>query len=354
MTYFMQSKLLKIGLFLSVSFVFSCTKTQTDVPVENNDYKPTPYVLQIPAGFPEYNVLSIANPLTVEGIALGKSLYSDPILSTNGRSCTTCHYKENSFSIPIYNAQNGFKISVPPHVNLAFKKNYNWTGSELSLDTLCMGDFAPEFFNSDSATLYAALSKHPFYKDAIYKAFLIKDIYSLSFIQLQKKIAYSIAQYLRTKISINSKYDQLQKGASRFTDEEWEGYNIFFSEKGDCFHCHQPPLFSDNEFHNNGVSATFEGFDAGRWLITNNKADIGKFATPTLRNLGFTAPYMHDGRFKTLEEVVEFYNSGVNYSPTIDPISSKKAPYYKLNLSTQQKASLVAFLKTLTDDSYVK
>ncbi|MFZ4797385.1 MAG: cytochrome-c peroxidase [Bacteroidia bacterium] len=354
MTYFMQSKLLKIGLFLSVSFVFSCAKTQTDVPVENNTYKPTPYVLQIPAGFPEYNVLSIANPLTVEGIALGKSFYSDPILSTNGRSCTTCHIQSNSFSRPIYNAQNGYAISVPPHVNLAFKKNYNWTGSELNLDTLAMGDFAPEFFNSDSAILYAALTNHPFYKDAFYKAFLIKDIYSLSFIQLQKKIAYSIAQFLRTKVSVNSKYDQLQVGTARYTDEEWEGYNIFFTEKGDCFHCHQPPLFSDNEFHNNGVSATFEGFDAGRWLVSNNKADIGKFATPTLRNLVFTAPYMHDGRFKTLEEVVEFYNSGVNYSPTIDPISSKKAPSYKLNLSTQQKASLVAFLKTLTDDSYVK
>ena len=125
MTYFMQSKFLKVSLTFLVSMMFSCTKNPSNDP-ETNNYKPTPYTLQIPAGFPEYNVLSIANPLTVEGIALGKSFYFDPILSTNGRRCNSCHFKENSYSIPIYNAKNGFKISVPPHVNLAFKKNYNW------------------------------------------------------------------------------------------------------------------------------------------------------------------------------------------------------------------------------------
>jgi cytochrome c peroxidase len=147
----MQSKYLTIGLVFSASLLFSCTKTQTVTPEDNNNYKPTPYTLQIPAGFPEYNVLSIENPLTVEGIALGKSLYSDPILSTNGKSCTTCHQPINSFSKPIYNAPNGYAISVPPHLNLAFKKNYNWEGSQLSLDTLAMGDFGPDIFNSDSA-----------------------------------------------------------------------------------------------------------------------------------------------------------------------------------------------------------
>lgn len=345
--YFMLNKMLTIAV-LMLLFVTACNKPEQTTPTQ--DYKPTPYNLQVPKGFPLY-IKNPDNPLTEEGVALGKRLYNEPMLSSNGRSCASCHIKEKSFSLPIHVGANGYRISVPPHINLAFKRHFNWTGSEKILDTLCMADFGPEFFNTDSAELYRNLSNNAYYRDAFYKAFLMDNIYNYTFVDLQRKIAHAISQYMRTIISSNAKYDKVMKGEETFTAQEQEGYNIFFSEVGDCFHCHQPPLFSDTEFHNNGLNSTFSGFDYGRFLVNNNVNDIGKFATPTLRNSSLTAPYMHDGRYATLEEVVEFYNSGVQASATIDPIINKKAPTYKLNLTTQQKQALVAFLKTLTDNS---
>ncbi len=329
-----------------ILLILSCSK-DADTSVAET-YKPTPYFLNIPAGFPLAKMIP-ENPLTVEGVELGKILYTDPVLSTNGRSCSSCHNREKSFSLPLFYGANGYKISVPPHINLAFKRNYNWIGSERILDTLCMGDFGPEFFNTDSAALYASLSGNNFYSQRLYKAFLIKDVYQLSFTDLKRKLAYAITQYMRTIISNNAKYDKVMRGEAEFTGQEQEGQHIFFSEIGDCFHCHQAPLFSDNDFHNNGISSTFTGFDAGRWLITHSSADIGKFATPTLRNIALTAPYMHDGRFANLAEVVEFYNSGIHASATIDPILNKRAPTYQLNLTNEQKLALIAFLNTLTD-----
>jgi len=343
----MLNKILPIVVVMMI-LVAACNKPEETTLKQ--DYKPTPYILKVPKGFPLY-IKNPDNPLTEEGVALGKRLYNETMLSSNGRSCASCHIKDKSFSLPIHIGANGYRISVPPHINLAFKRHYNWTGSEKVLDTLCIADFGPEFFNTDSAELYRNLSNNAFYRDAFYKAFLIDDIYQYTFVDLQRKIAYAISQYMRTIISSNAKYDKIMKGEETFTAQEQEGYNIFFSEVGDCFHCHQPPLFSDTEFHNNGLNNVFTGFDNGRFLITQNRNDIGKFATPTLRNSSLTAPYMHDGRYATLEDVVEFYNSGVQPSATVDPIINKKAPTYKLNLTTQQKQALVAFLETLTDNS---
>lgn len=342
---FMLSKIL-IAFLIIVLSISACKENEPATPIV--DYKPTPYILKVPKGFPLYKVNS-DNPLTEEGVALGERLYNEPMLSSNGRSCSSCHHRDKSFSVPMHIGENGYRISVPPHINLAFKRHYNWTGSVTILDTLCIADFGPEFFNTDSADMYQNLANSSYYKDAFYKAFLIKNIYDYDFKTMQTKISYAISQYMRTIISSNSKYDKVMNGETMFTTLEQEGYNIFFSEIGDCFHCHQPPLFSDTEFHNNGLNSTFSGFDNGRWLVTNNANDIGRFATPTLRNASLTAPYMHDGRYSSLEEVVEFYNSGIKPSATIDPIINKKAPNYKLNLTNGQKQALVAFLNTLTD-----
>lgn len=331
--------------------LISCEKSNhpTDVTIA---YKPTPYPLHIPKGFPLHNINPL-NPLTKEGVALGKKLYQESMLSSNGRSCASCHLQHNSFSLPIHIGANGYRISVPPHVNLAFKRHFNWTGSELVLDTLCMADFGPEFFNTDSAQLFRNLLNSSFYPQAFYNAFLLQNITTLSFKELQRYIAFAISQYMRTLISAGSKYDKVAVGEATFSAEEYLGMQVFFSEKGDCFHCHQAPLFNDAEFHNNGLNSSFNGFDLGRWLVTGQANDVGKFSTPTLRNLIYTAPYMHDGRFKTLAEVIEFYNSGIHYSATIDPILNKKAPTYQLQLTTEEKSGLVAFLKTLSDPDFV-
>lgn len=333
-------------LLLSIS-----CQEETTVNPENNE--PTPYSLAIPTGFPK-SYLSKENPLTIEGIQLGKMLYSDPILSSNGRSCSSCHLKENSFSLPIFNSWSGTKISVPPHVNLAFRNKFNWTGSEHNLDTLAMGDFEPEFFNTKPDELYKKLSEHSVYPSLFKKAFGINKIEEVPYHQLKKTIAMALAQHIRTMISANSKFDKFKRRELSLNQMEHEGYVIFFSEKGDCFHCHSDPLFSDQEFHNTGLNISYNGSDKGLFNLTQRQEDMGKFLSPTLRNIEFTAPYMHDGRFSNLEQVIDHYNEGVSDDKHVDPLLNKRNGTRKLNLTPIQKQQLIAFLKALSDWDYIK
>ncbi len=343
-------------IVLFLFYLTACTKDpveDTTLPVtETATGTPTAYVFPMLPGFPKPFVSS-NNPMTEEGIALGKKLYSDAILSSNGRSCSSCHNKELSYSVPMFYATSGIKISVPPHVNLAFKSRYNWEGSVTDLDTLCMGDFEPEFFNTQASDLFVRLASHPQYPVMFKKAFGIKNFGNLSYYDLKVKICYAITQYMRTLVSASSRYDAYRIYGEPLTPDEDAGKNIFFSERGDCFHCHVTPLFNDNDVRNNGLSNQYSGFDFGYYLVTGKETDKGKFVTPTLRNIALTAPYMHDGRFQTLEEVVEFYNSGVNVTPYVDPIMSKRYSETGLGLTDLEKKQLVAFLHSLTDSSFV-
>jgi cytochrome c peroxidase len=131
---------------------------------------------------------------------------------------------------------------------------------------------------------------------------------------------------------------------------ETRGFEIFFTEKGDCFHCHSTILFTDNEFHNNGLDSVFA--DNGLFRVTGDPNDIGKFKTPTLRNAIFTSPYMHDGRFQTLEEVIDFYSEGLKFSSTIDPLM-KNVNQGGVKLTDGEKEDLLAFIKTLTDTTFI-
>jgi len=352
---FLPYKIMKryiIVVFIVVVFaiLYSCKK-DTTLPA---DFKATPYTLKIPARFPA-PIIAIDNPMTVEGIKLGRMFYYDPILSTNGKSCVTCHFRENSYSsAPLFLASNGAKISVIPHINLAWNPDFLWDGSEPTLDREPLADFGPEFFNTNMSELIQKLKNHPKYPILFKQAFNIDDIATLSEKDLQLKIVYAITQFLRTMISADSKYDKMLKRQVNFTPEEMDGMQTFMTERGDCFHCHGDPLMTSNTFNNNGLDSVLTGSNLGRYLVTLNDFDKGKFSSPTLRNIELTAPFMHDGRFTTLEEVVEFYNSGVHWnSPNIDPIMTKPAKKYGLGLSTTQKANLVKFLKTLTDTAYI-
>lgn len=347
---------IKFYYVLALFLLAGCSKENLN---DNNNSNPdvlvppTLYKFEKPLGFPPPYFASF-NPMTVEGVALGKALYNDPILSSNGKSCTTCHQQQNSFSSPIYNAPNGHVISVLPHLNLAFTKEYNWTGSVPILDSLAMGDFEPDIFNTKEAELFSKLKAHPYYPMMFRNAFGIKDIESLSFHDLKMKISFAISQYLRSRISANTRYDAYRIYKKPLTTSELNGMMIFFTEKGDCFHCHTNPLFTDNDYHNNGLTDVFVGFDKGRFLVTGKNSDMGKFRTPTLRNLVYTAPYMHDGRLKTLEEVIEFYTSGVKVSETLDPIMTKRMNNRTMDLTPKEKGELLDFLKTLTDTAFVQ
>jgi len=275
-------------------------------------------------------------------------------LSSNGLSCSSCHIREKSFSSPLFTTVTGEKISVPPHVNLAWNPDYNWNGSEPKLDRLCLGDFGPNFFNTNMDSLVKRLKRHSAYPSLFKQAFNIDDVAGLSHDALQLKIVYAISQFLRTMISSNSKFDKMVRHELMFTPDEYNGYEIYSTERGDCFHCHDYPLLTSNAFKNNGLDSSLATVNMGRYLVTGNSSDIGKFSAPTLRNIELTAPYMHDGRFQTLEEVVEFYDSGVHFgSPNIDPLMTKPAKQYGLHLTPLEKINLVKFLKTLTDSTFI-
>ena len=171
------------------------------------------------------------------------------------------------------------------------------------------------------------------------------------------RIARALEQFLLTQISCDSKFDRVMNGEASFSEEEQRGFELFHTEYdprreqfgADCFHCHGGPLFQSQAFANDGLDAEFT--DLGRFTVTRKEGDKGKFAVPSLRNVEVTGPYMHDGRFKTLEEVIEHYSTGVKRSATLDP-NLAKHPDGGVPLSDSDKRALVAFLKTLTDERF--
>lgn len=294
--------------------------------------QPTPYEIAYPAYFPELEVTP-TNPTTVEGIALGRRLYYDPIMSNDGRFCGGCHEQQYGFTVPGSN--------ILPHVNLGWSENFLWNGKKKgTLEEMMMFEVG-EFFGTD----VTKLQNHPEYPKLFAAAFGSDAI-------TNELAAKGLAQFFRVLASYNSKFDRLLRDEDKLSEEEHLGFLIFNTEKGDCFHCHTLPLMTDNGFHNIGLDATFSGDNEGRFAVTQKPVDLGKFKTPTLRNVALRMPYMHDGRFTTLEEVVEHYNSGVQLSPSLDPIMTKPGKEFGLKLTAQEKAALVAFLKTLTDDTF--
>jgi len=326
----------------SVLFLLSCTK-------EIDNDSTTPYQFTYPSYFPElYD--SDLNPTTNQGVELGRHLYYDSILSSNGRSCSSCHNRESSFSVSIFEL-NGVTTSVPPHINLAWNPNYNWNGSEEILDVLCIGDFGQDFFNTNMDSLRERFKNHDYYPEMFDATFGV-SIADEDDNKIQLYVSYAVSQFMRSIISSNSKYDQYLAGDYQFTDDESNGYTLFNSARTACFHCHGGALFTDNKFHNNGLDIDHQGVHQGRYLVSGDQSDIGKFSTPTLRNVELTAPYMHDGRFSTLEEVIAHYNTQIIPSPTL---AIELEPHVLgIELSDQEQSQLIAFLKTLTDYSLLE
>lgn len=318
----------------------SCSKKEASVS--------TPYELQIPPFFPK-PFLNASNPMTVEGIYLGRRLFYDTRLSSNGRSCNSCHLQNRAFMVP--NSLMGLDPvtynNIPSLVNLAWKREFGWKGEHPDLDHVAIGDFGPLFFNSDIDKVMAEIGKDAEYKRLFALVFPGQEVFHDG--KFQEKTAFAIAQFLRSIVSAGSRFDRVMAGELKFTPEEEYGFDLFRSERGDCFHCHAGRLLSDQGFHNNGLDADVTG--TGRFLVTGQSQDYGKYATPSLRNVALTGPYMHDGRFNTLDEVLDFYNSGVKPTATLDPIMTKNGRTTGLNLSGVEIRALKAFLMTLTDSS---
>jgi cytochrome c peroxidase len=322
---------LLLGLLPGIFFQACKKDSENASPHPDWVYAPTPYELNLPASFPILNIPG-DNKLTVEGVALGRRLYYDSMLDKNeARACASCHLQSKSFS--------SF-AEVLPHVNLGWNNAFLWNGKvKGTLEDVMLFE-VEEFFQADMRKF----NNHPEYPKLFYEAFGVEEITSTH-------AAKALAQFVRTLVSGNSRYDKaITPGSGVFlTDEELRGYEIFNTEKGDCFHCHGGILFTDNMFHNNALDETPS--EAGLSAITGNPFDLGKFKSPTLRNIELTAPYMHDGRYQTLEEVIDFYSEGLHYSPTVDPLM-KFVHQGGIQLTAQEKSDLIAFLRMLTDTTF--
>lgn len=348
------------GTFLMVTFLFifyGCKK-EDPLPPEVQ-YKPTPYEVEIPMFFPTHIYIPADNPMTVEGIALGRYLFHDGRLAGRDHpdslmSCATCHLQSKGFVNGGPRAYGITGIPTPhcmmPLVNLLWNPGtFLWNGKVSRLEDLTwMGIHAPHEMNSDTNRAKAMLQSIPMYPPMFKKAFGSDTITALN-------MGKAIAQFVRTLISANSKFDRYLRGEEQLTTQELQGFVLFTTESGaDCFHCHggdQNPLFTTNLFYNNAKDTLFTD-PRDRYAITGNPADIGAYKASTLRNIELTSPYMHDGRFATLEDVIDFYSEGLLYSPYAHPLMHK-LPDGGAQLTPSEKQALIAFLKTLTDDSFV-
>ncbi|NDB95761.1 MAG: cytochrome C peroxidase [Verrucomicrobia bacterium] len=314
--------------------------------------KYTPFRFQMAATFPMPD-LPMDNPLIEERVSLGEKLFQDPAFSKdNSISCLACHNPEKGFSDPRrfsigIHGDPGTRNSMTL-LNLAWKKSFFWDGRATSLrQQVLMPVQEHDEMDESLANVANKLSANSAYPPLFEKAFGSPEINP-------GKIALALEQFILTLTSYRSKFDLAMAGLTKLTPEEQRGFELFMTEYeprmgqrgADCFHCHGGALFTDSQFHNNGLDAS--PVDPGRAKVTGRDADLGKFSTPTLRNVALTAPYMHDGRFKTLDEVIEHYNSGVQRSPTLDP-NLAKHPVEGIQLSSPDKKALVAFLKALTD-----
>jgi cytochrome c peroxidase len=341
------------SIILVTCFFLSCSSSD-----ESTSYEATPVNLEIP---PLFNnlllppLIPIENPQTLEGIALGRKLFYDPLLSNDGtQACASCHLAENSFTDPNrystgITGEMGTRNAMPIF-NLVwnFQNDFLWDGSASSLEDQVDDPIEnPIEMNNTWPNVVATLQATSDYPDLFEQAFGTTII-------TREFVAKAIAQFERTLISGNSKFDQYLLGDNNAVSaQEINGFNIFMDEnRGDCFHCHGNefnPLWTNNAFHNNGLDSSFE--DLGLGGFTGDPLDYGKFKSPSLRNLAYTAPYMHDGRFANLDEVINHYSEGLVYSNTVDPLM-KNIAEGGAQLTDSDKADLKAFLLSLSEPEF--
>lgn len=363
-----KSSLPAVLLLLALLLFFQqCRDPETE-------YKPTPYEINIPKGFPTRLNIPADNPMTVEGIELGRYLFYDGRLS--GRtdpdslmSCGTCHLQQYAFECGIENPvftgghPQGLNGSLTPNVMLSLQ-NLVWNESGYEWNGFLNPENPDGFRNIEDIVYLGVVSSHEIAGDTSRTVALIQSIpgYSQLFEKAFgsptvtfKNISRAIAQFVRTLTSTDSKFDRYLRGEEQLTETELSGYVLFMTENGgDCFHCHGGdgnPLFTTNLFYNNGIDSVFSK-TGDRFSITGVNSDIGAYKAPTLRNVELTAPYMHDGRFKTLEEVIDFYSEGVKTSPYINPLMHH-ANGGGVRLLPKQKQDIIAFIKTLRDDTFL-
>jgi cytochrome c peroxidase len=295
----------------------------------------------IPLGLASQRPVPPDNSLTQTKVRLGRKLFFDPILSGDGRiACASCHQPAHGLAGPARLAVGiGGRIgkrNVPSLVNRAYGKSFFWDGRAASLEEQALHPIAsPLEMGSSVARAVERLRQQAEYP-ALFRAAFGKEPNG-------PDLARALASFERVLLAGNSRVDRFRAGEVQAFDESERHGLWLYESRGRCWRCHSGPNFTDEAFHNTGISWGREPADLGRYEVTHNETDRGRFKTPSLRGLTATAPYMHDGSLATLEEVVQFYNRGGNKNPHLDPSMEP------LDLSPADIRDLVAFLRALSD-----
>jgi len=348
-------KKLKYFSLLILAILLANACKDDEMPMTVVELDDTPYILNYGALTPPS--LPADNALTVQGVHLGKMLFYEKMLSKDAsQACADCHQQvdgfsdKRQFSIGVENLEGGRQAM--PIFNMGWHTNeFFWDGRASSLREQALKPIQdPLEMNETLDNVIAKLSTTQMYRDQFTRAFGTEEV-------TEDRIALALEQFMLSIVSHQSKYDKWLAGEADLTESEERGrllfeteYNPFFPEfsGADCAHCHGGDNFENDQYMNNGLDTDASITDIGREEVTNLPEDKAKFKVPTLRNIELTAPYMHDGRFATLEEVIDHYNEGTQTSSTVDPtIANTKDT--GLFLDAQDKIDLINFLKTLTD-----
>ncbi|MBS1623705.1 MAG: cytochrome-c peroxidase [Bacteroidetes bacterium] len=327
------------GILLLLSVVApSCKKKGSDQDVK----------FVAPASFPQPVYNMAANPLTQSGFVLGRKLFYDPRLSRdNTIACGNCHQQFASFVHAGHTVSHGIDNKLghrntPALVNLAWSYDFFWDGGVHDLDLVPPNPIKnPVEMDAQLPDVLDKLRNDSKYPGMFKAAFGTDEINTTRFLQ-------ALSQFMYALVSANSRYDRYVRGETQLSSDEMAGLALFQQR---CSTCHATDLFTDRSYHNNGIQTGIS--DSGRYNVTLDPADIGRFKTPTLRNIEKTSPYMHNGSLHTLEDVLDFYGASVHYSPTLDTVLQRGGTT-GITLSADDKVKIIAFLKTLTDDDFLK
>jgi cytochrome c peroxidase len=306
----------------------------------------TPVYLPVPKGWPKPIYDFSQNQLTEEKVQLGRALFYDPLLSEdNTISCASCHSPYSAFTHTDHKVSHGIYDRIgtrnaPALQNLAWGTSFMWDGAVHHLDAQAMAPIHNTLeMNETLQNVVNKLQQSKLYKGAFYRAY--GDSLATGTNTLK-----ALSQFMLTLVSANSKYDRVTRREEVFSNSEARGYELF---KANCASCHREPLFTNNSFENNGLEPDSLFRDMGRMKVTLNKKDSLKFKVPSLRNIAVTYPYMHDGRFASLQMVLFHYTNGMHQSKTLAKQLRKP-----IVLSETDKRDLISFLKTLTDESFLR
>lgn len=328
----------KQSLFVLIPlFWVACKK---DAPIQKQEIGLESII--IPDGFPPIE-FPADNAFTKERWLLGKALFYEKQLSLDSSvSCASCHSQQFGFSDNVA-LSKGFKQRLgnrnsPSIINVAYHPYFTREGGVPSLEMQVLVPIQEHNeFNNNILDIAKRLSSN-------------QNLQNLSYLAYNRPLDFyviprALATFERSLISGNSKFDQYKKGTISLTEEEQKGMNLFFSDRTNCSDCHSGFNFTNYQFENNGLYETYN--DPGRKRLTGLDSDLAKFKVPSLRNIEVTAPYMYDGSLPDLEAVINHYNSGGKQHP------NKSEKIKSLQLSQDEKKQIIAFLKTLTDVSFL-